>query len=45
MLHGILVFLGLLGAAAGLSLAFLSQRYWFARAWKLAGRIEQPAVR
>jgi predicted MPP superfamily phosphohydrolase len=45
MLHGILVFLGLLGAAAGLSLAFLSQRYWFARAWKFAGRIEQPAAR
>jgi uncharacterized protein len=45
MLHGVLVFLGLLGAAAGLSLAFLSQRYWFARAWRFAGRIGRPAWR
>jgi uncharacterized protein len=45
MLHGVLVFLGLLGAIAGLSLAFLSQRYWFARAWRFAGRINRPALR
>jgi predicted MPP superfamily phosphohydrolase len=45
MLHGVLVFLGLLGAIAGLSLAFLSQRYWFTRAWRFAGRIDRPAWR
>jgi predicted MPP superfamily phosphohydrolase len=45
MLHGVLIFLGLLGAIAGLSLAFLSQRYWFARAWKFAGRIGGPGWR
>jgi len=45
MLHGVLIFLGLLGAIAGLSLAFLSQRYWFARAWRFAGRINRPALR
>jgi predicted MPP superfamily phosphohydrolase len=43
--HGVLVFLGLLGAIAGLSLAFLSQQYWFARAWRFAGRINRPALR
>jgi predicted MPP superfamily phosphohydrolase len=45
MLHGVLIFLGLLGATAGLFLAFLSQRYWFARAWRFAGRINRPALR
>jgi hypothetical protein len=45
MLHGVLIFLGLLSAAAGLLLAFLSQRYWFARAWRLAGRIDKRAWR
>ncbi len=45
MLHGVLIFLGLLGGIAGLSLAFLSQRYWFARAWRFAGRIDRPAWR
>jgi hypothetical protein len=45
MLHSVLVFLGFLGAIAGLSLAFLSQRYWFARAWRFAGRIDSPAWR
>jgi predicted MPP superfamily phosphohydrolase len=45
MLHGVLIFLGLVGAATGLFLAFLSQRYWFARAWKFAGRINKPAWR
>jgi len=45
MLHGILVFIGFLGVLAGLSLAFLSQRYWFARAWKFAARIDRPQLR
>jgi predicted MPP superfamily phosphohydrolase len=45
MLHGVLIFLGLLGGTAGLTLAFLSQRYWFARAWRFAGRIDTPAWR
>jgi len=45
LLHGVLVSLGLLGATAGLSLAFLSQRYWFARAWRFAGRADRPAWR
>src|SRR5216683_4898302 len=45
MLHAVLLFLGYLSAISGLSLAFLSQRYWFARAWKFAGRIERPAWR
>jgi predicted MPP superfamily phosphohydrolase len=45
MLHGVLIFLGFLGAIAGLSLAFLSQRYWFARAWRFAGRVKGPAWR
>src|ERR1019366_7389969 len=35
----------ILEAVAGLSLAFLSQRYWFARAWRVAGRIQGPALR
>ena len=45
MLHGVLIFLGLLASLAGLSLAFLSQRYWFARAWRFAGRIDKPGWR
>ncbi len=45
LLHGVLIFLGFLGVIAGLSLAFLSQRYWFARAWRFASRIESPARR
>jgi hypothetical protein len=45
LLHGVLVFLGFLAATAGLFLAFLSQRYWFARAWRFAGRIERPEWR
>jgi hypothetical protein len=39
------VFLGFLGAISGLSLAFLSQRYWFARAWSFSGRVEKPQWR
>jgi predicted MPP superfamily phosphohydrolase len=45
MLHDVLIFLGFLGAIAGFSLAFLSQRYWFARAWRFAGRIDKPVWR
>jgi predicted MPP superfamily phosphohydrolase len=45
MFHGVLVFIGFLGAAVGLSLAFLSQRYWFACAWRIAGRMERPEWR
>jgi predicted MPP superfamily phosphohydrolase len=45
LLHGVLIFLGFLAAVAGLLLAFLSQRYWFARAWKFTGRIHNPATR
>jgi uncharacterized protein len=44
-LHSVLILLGFLGAIAGLSLAFLSQRYWFARAWRFAGRVERPSWR
>jgi hypothetical protein len=45
MLHKVLIALGFIGAVAGLSLAYLSQRYWFARAWKFAGRAEVSAWR
>src|ERR1035441_5859477 len=45
MFYEILLFLGVLAAAAGLSLAFLSQRYWFTRVWRFAGRIRRPAWR
>jgi predicted MPP superfamily phosphohydrolase len=45
MYHNALVFIGFLVATAGLSLAFLSQRYWFARAWRIAERMEMPAWR
>jgi uncharacterized protein len=45
LLHGVIVFLGFLGVTAGLFLAFLSQRYWFARAWKFAGRIQDLVAR
>lgn len=34
-----LLVLGTLAAIAAFFLAFLSQRYWFARAWRFAGRI------
>jgi predicted MPP superfamily phosphohydrolase len=45
MVHTVLVFLAFLGAIAGLSLAFLSQRYWFARAWRFAGRAKSSTWR
>lgn len=45
MLHSVFVFFGLIVAGIALSLAFLSQRYWFARAWRFAGRINSSAWR
>src|SRR5712664_4954281 len=45
MFHDLILLLGILAVIAGLSLAFLSQRYWFARAWRFAGRIQRPAWR
>ena len=45
MFHESLVILGYLLGMAGLSLAFLSQRYWFARAWRFAGRIHAAGLR
>jgi hypothetical protein len=37
--------LGILAGSTALALAFLSQRYWFAQAWKLAGRITRTPWR
>jgi predicted MPP superfamily phosphohydrolase len=45
ILHSVIVVLGFIAAGSGLFLAFLSQRYWFARAWKFAGRTHDPVVR
>jgi uncharacterized protein len=45
MLHDVLILLGFIAAIAGLSLAFVSQRYWFARAWRFAGRVPSPSLR
>src|SRR6266567_2678372 len=45
MFHDLILLLGTFAVIAGLSLAFLSQRYWFARAWRFAGRIQRPAWR
>ena len=45
MFHGTLALIGLLAALAGLFLAFLSQRYWFARVWRFAGRIKKAQLR
>jgi uncharacterized protein len=45
ILHSVIIVLGFLAASFGLFLAFLSQRYWFARAWQFAGRIHDPVAR
>ncbi len=45
MLHDILVTVGIFVALSGLLLAFLSQRYWFARAWRFSGRIQNAGAR
>jgi uncharacterized protein len=45
MFHNSVLLLGILAVMSGFSLAFLSQRYWFARAWRFAGRIQRPEWR
>jgi len=45
MFHGWLLYLGTFVAIVALLLAFLSQRYWFAQAWRFAGRIQHSAWR
>ena len=45
MFHNFVFLFGLLAVIAGFFLAFLSQRYWFARAWRFAGRIQQRRLR
>src|SRR3974390_1390800 len=45
MFHSKFVVFGLIAAGLALTLAFLSQRYWFARAWRFAGRVTSPAGR
>ena len=45
MFHSAFVLFGLIAAGIALSLAFLSQRYWFARVWRFAGRAQSPAWR
>src|SRR6266550_4252298 len=40
-----LVLLGYLAASGGLLLAFLAQRYWVAKAWRLAGRFGRAGYR
>jgi predicted MPP superfamily phosphohydrolase len=40
-----LVLLGIVAAIAALSLVFLSQRYWFVRGWRFAGRLQRPPWR
>ncbi|MGH9678582.1 MAG: hypothetical protein ACRD4Y_01395, partial [Candidatus Acidiferrales bacterium] len=45
MFHDSLLALGFLVALGGLLLAFLSQRYWFARAWRFSGRIQEVRAR
>lgn len=45
MFHYGLIALGLLAVFAGLLLAFLSQRYWFARVWRFVGRVHDAPAR
>ena len=45
MFHNLITLVGILAVLAGFTLAFLSQRYWFARAWRFAGRIHHPGWR
>src|SRR5712671_1027558 len=45
MFHGWMLYVGTFVAIVALALAFLSQRYWFARAWRFAGRIHDSAWR
>ena len=39
MFHYSILAAGIFAALTGLTLAFLSQRYWFARAWRFVGRV------
>jgi hypothetical protein len=45
MFHRVLVTLAFVLGAGGFLLAFLSQRYWFARAWRVAGLLRSPLMR
>jgi len=45
MFYDLVFLFGILAIIVGLFLAFLSQRYWFARAWRFAGRIQRPGLR
>src|SRR5712692_4574076 len=45
MFHSAFILSGVLAAATGLTLTFLSQRYWFARAWRFAGRLRRAGWR
>ena len=45
MFHDSILALGALVALTVLTLACLSQRYWFARAWRFAGRIQEGPAR
>ena len=45
MLFIVIIFLGFIGGVTGLSLAILSQRYWFARVWRAAGQVGRPVLR
>jgi uncharacterized protein len=45
MFFGFLAFFCFIAAFLGLLLAFLSQRYWFARAWRLTARVERAEWR
>jgi len=45
MFRDLLMLLGIVAAIAALSLAFLSQRYWFARGWRFAGRLQRSKWR
>jgi predicted MPP superfamily phosphohydrolase len=45
MFHDLLTILGISVAIAAFVLAFISQRFWFAQAWRFVGRIHNPAWR
>src|ERR1017187_8440701 len=45
MFHRILIIQAVLAAVVVLSLAILSQRYWFLRAWRFVGRVQGRALR
>jgi uncharacterized protein len=45
MFHDFLTVLGISASVAAFVLAFLSQRYWFAHAWRFVGRIHNSQLR